>query len=120
MKYLWTTMHVKNLEKSIEFYEQVLGLQLKGRFAAGPGSEIGFLTSQNTETKIELIQQQGFDRSAAPAGISLGFAAGNLDEKREQLRAAGYAPGTIISPNPATRFFFLEDPDGVQIQFVEG
>ncbi|MNN74202.1 hypothetical protein D3C81_1903730 [compost metagenome] len=25
----------------------------------------------------------------------------------------------IISPNPMTRFFFVKDPNGIQIQFVE-
>ena len=55
MKYLWTTMHVKNLEESIAFYEEVVGLKLEHRFPAGPGTEIAFMKSEGTETKVELL-----------------------------------------------------------------
>lgn len=29
MSYLWTTIKVKNLEESIEFYQQIVGLKLQ-------------------------------------------------------------------------------------------
>ncbi|MFW6267358.1 MAG: VOC family protein, partial [Halanaerobium sp.] len=39
MSYLWTTIKVKNLEESIEFYQQIVGLKLQRKFEAGPERE---------------------------------------------------------------------------------
>lgn len=119
MKYLWTTMHVKDLEKSISFYEEVVGLTLENRFPAGPGSEIAFMKSEATDTKIELICRAGFEGQKDGVALSLGFAATDLDSKREELKEKGYSVSDMISPNPNTRFFFVKDPDGIDIQFVE-
>ena len=119
MKYLWTTMQVKDLEKSIAFYEEVVGLELDNRFPAGPGSEIAFMRSPGTETKIELLCRADFAGRNEDIALSLGFATDNLDHKMEELKEKGYAVSDVVSPNPKTRFFFVKDPDGIDIQFVE-
>jgi lactoylglutathione lyase len=43
MKFLWTTILVDNMDESVKFYEEVVGLKLTKRFQAGPGMEISFL-----------------------------------------------------------------------------
>ncbi|HCX61202.1 MAG TPA: glyoxalase, partial [Clostridiales bacterium] len=58
MKFLWTTIHVKNMEESLAFYQDVVGLKLMNRFNAGPGMEISFLGEG--ETKLELICSEKF------------------------------------------------------------
>lgn len=119
MKYLWTTMHVKDLDASVAFYQDVLELELEGRMQAGPGMELAFLKSQDTETKIELIKDAEFKGQPEGVAVSLGFAVCNLEAKREELAEAGYQPTPVITPNPATKFFFIKDPDGVGIQFLQ-
>lgn len=119
MKYLWTTMHVKDLEESIAFYEEVVGLKLEHRFPAGPGTEIAFMKSEGTETKVELLCRGDFDGRREDAALSLGFETKDLDGKMAELKAMGYAVGDVISPNPKSRFFFVKDPNGIDIQFVE-
>ena len=37
----------------------------------------------------------------------------------EKLTAAGYQVSPIIQPNPETKFRFVNDPDGYQVQLVE-
>ncbi|HHZ01685.1 MAG TPA: VOC family protein, partial [Tissierellia bacterium] len=39
MKFLWTTLLVNNMEESIKFYEEIVGLKLVERFQAGPKME---------------------------------------------------------------------------------
>lgn len=119
MKYLWTTMHVKDMDASVKFYQDVVGLEQEWRRPAGTGVEITFLKSQDTNTKVELICEENFAGQAENVALSLGFAVKNLEGKREVLEAAGYHPSPIISPNPMTKFFFIKDPDGIGIQFVE-
>lgn len=120
MKYLWTTMYVTDMEKSVKFYQEVLGLELERRMQAGPDMELSFFKSQDTGTEVELICRKDFQGQAQGVALSLGFAVGgDLDAKRAELEEAGYNPSQIISPNPATRFFFIKDPDGIDIQLVE-
>lgn len=119
MKYLWTTMQVKDLEKSIAFYEEVVGLTVAERFPAGPGAEIAFMQAEGTETKIELLCRKDFAGQKKDVALSLGFEVKDLDAKQEELADKGYKVSQVVSPNPHTRFFFVKDPDGIDIQFVE-
>ena len=50
MKFCWSTLRVKNMDESLKFYEEVVGLILDKRFNAGPGMEIAFLG--DGETKV--------------------------------------------------------------------
>lgn len=40
MQYLWTTYSVFDLDATIAFYRDLLGLKVARRFAAGPQKEI--------------------------------------------------------------------------------
>ena len=53
MVFCWSTLMVKDLERSLGFYRDLLGLPVTRRFAAGPEREIVFLG--DGETKIELV-----------------------------------------------------------------
>lgn len=118
MKFCWTTLHVKNLEKSLAFYTEVVGLQVNRRFSPSPNMEIAFLGEGTTE--LELIQD-GQVPERPVVGISMGFIADRtLEEIREVLNNQGYLQQSeTYSPNPAIRFFYVEDPDGFKVQFVE-
>ncbi len=44
----------------------------------------------------------------------------SVEEMMEKLKAAGYElVSDIIAPNPHIKFFFVKDPVGVTVQFVE-
>jgi lactoylglutathione lyase len=43
MKFCWSTLKVKNLEESLKFYHEIVGLKTNKRFNAGPGRKIAFL-----------------------------------------------------------------------------
>lgn len=118
MSYMWTTIQVNDLEESLKFYQEIVGLSLSSRFQAGPEAEIAFLG--NGETKVELIAYKGKEAAPAGKGISLGFSVPSLEEKISFLNEKGISmEGEIIAPNPHSRFFFILDPNGLRIQFVE-
>ncbi len=118
MKYCWTTIRVKNLDASIKFYREILGLMENKRFPAGPGVEIAFLGEG--ETLVELICREGDRKLDIGPDISLGFQAGPLEQVMELLKEKGI---DIISgphqPNPHMRYLFIEDPNDLKIQLVE-
>ena len=53
MKFIFATLHVKNLEESIQFYENIVGMKLARRFPGGLHTEIAFMADGPAE--IELI-----------------------------------------------------------------
>ena len=56
MSFCWATITVNDLEESLSFYQDIVGLTVDRRFQAGPGMEIVFLG--DGETKVELIRKQ--------------------------------------------------------------
>jgi len=118
MKLSWSTLRVKDLDKSIRFYEDILGLSVSRRFPAGPGSEIAFLGGAGP-VEIELIADGAERDTSVGSDISWGFEVDSLDVIFEVLNAHGIAFEGPVSPNPSIRFIFIEDPDGMRIQFAE-
>lgn len=117
MKLCHVTISVKDMEESLRFYRDTLGLSVKRRFPAGPGSEIAFLEGGGAE--IELIYNQGRTDISIGQDISLGFEVASVSETLESLRQKGVATGEVASPSPQVRFFFVSDPNGLKVQLVE-
>ena len=115
MNYVWTTIHTDDLETSILFYKDVVGLPVVRRFKTDDG-EIAFLGKEGA-TLIELIQTS----TPAPKvgqGISLGFAVESLEETLTMFAEIGVEiESGPFQPNENIRFFYVLDPNGVRVQF---
>lgn len=118
MKFNWCTITVNDMEESLAFYRDIVGLPVSRRFAGGPGMEIAFLG--DGETKVELVCREGQRAPGDIEGISLGFGVESLDammaflhEKEIEIESGPF------SPNPHIKFFFVKDPNGVTVQFSE-
>jgi len=117
MKFCWCTISVNDMEETLKFYKEIVGLPLSKRYSAGPNVEIAFLG--DGETQIELICY-GKGKVLIGEDISLGFEVKSVDEKMEFVTGKGLEIHSgPIQPNPHVRFFFVLDPNGVKIQFVE-
>lgn len=115
MSFCWCTVHVKDIDESIKFYEDVVGLKVNKRFSGGEKTEIAFLGSGDTQ--LELIGGAGVFEGS---GISIGFLVDDLDAKMAFVKEKDIAVHSgPFAPNPVTRFFFVQDPDGLLVQFVE-
>ncbi|MEL7565256.1 MAG: VOC family protein [Dehalobacterium sp.] len=118
MKFCWCTLKVNNMEESLKFYQEIVGLQLNNKFNAGPGVEIAFLGLG--ETKVELICDEAVKKVNLGQDISLGFEVESVDKVMSFLKERGIdIHSGPIQPNPHVRFFFVLDPNGLKIQFVE-
>lgn len=118
MKFCWSTLHVKHMEESLKFYEEVVGLKVDSRFQAGPGQEIAFLG--DGETKIELICHENSSHINIGKDISWGFEVDSVDEMMRLVQEKDIAiEAGPFQPNPHTKFFYIMDPNGLKIQFVE-
>ncbi len=118
MKFCWTTIIVKNMEESIQFYQDIVGLKINRRLNAGPGVEITFLGDGGTE--IELMTPAQERNLNYGTDISLGFVVDSVDRSMAELKEKGITiVGGPFSPNPHVKFFYVLDPNGVKVQFVE-
>lgn len=115
MRFLWCTVNVKDIEASLRFYQDIVGLPVTRRFVE-PGAELAFLGEG--DTKLEIIQGKGEPHSGG--GVSIGFLVNNLEEKMDFVKKHGISVHSgPFAPSPRTRFFFVNDPDGMLVQFVE-
>ena len=124
MRLLHTMLRVGNLEKSIEFYTKVMGMQLlrqkdypKGEFT------LAFLGygSEEENTVLELTYNWGVDHYDIGGGY--GHIAVEVPDVYKAADAVKESGGKIIreaGPMNAgkTIIAFAEDPDGYQIEFI--
>ncbi|MCF6254582.1 MAG: lactoylglutathione lyase [Thiomicrorhabdus sp.] len=124
MRLLHTMLRVTNLEKSIQFYTDVLGMSLirqkdypKGEFT------LAFLGYGNEEehTVLELTYNWGV--SSYELGTAYGHIAIEVPDVYAMADAVKSGGGKIIreaGPMNAgnTIIAFAEDPDGYQIEFI--
>jgi len=106
------------MEESLKFYTEIVGLEVNRRFNAGPEVEIAFLG--DGETQVELIGSGVTKEMSIGEDISLGFKVSSVDETMAFVKEKGI---TIHSgpfqPNPHIKYFYVTDPNGLKIQFVE-
>jgi lactoylglutathione lyase len=111
------TIMVRNLEKSIAFYETFAELTVVRRFQSGP-AELAFLANKEGETEIELVyapQMQAFEGK----GFFICFLTDKLDEMHQLALSQGLNASDIRTPDAENRYFYVYDPDGVSVQFKQ-
>lgn len=118
MKFCWCTIKVRDMEESLKFYRDIVGLPINRRFAPAPGKEIVFLGAG--ETQVELVANEGKPDVHHGEDIALGFEVESVDAMMEfvQQNAIAVESGPF-APNPHVRFFYVLDPNGLKIQFSE-
>ncbi len=114
MKFNWVTLRVRDMKKSLDFYQNDLGLVLDRRFGQ-ENMELAFL-GRKDQAKVELIWEKDLVLDKVGQGVSIGLEPENLEELVESLKAKGYSLIGPISPNPHITFYYITDPDGYTIQ----
>jgi lactoylglutathione lyase len=120
-KLLHTRMRVSDMEQTIRFYTDVLGLEVLERKISPRGSHLAFLKVPNSEELIELT-------SFPPSGpvkvqedlVHLAFQVESLDDTIASLNAQGVkiTDGPTQSSS-GSRFIFIDAPDGYEIELIE-
>lgn len=118
MTFCWTTLHVKDMTVSLDFYQNILGLPLNRRYTTPDGKDIAFLGEGTTE--VELICSADETDIDMGHSISMGFVTPSVEETLAFLATKNIPVHSgPFKPNPSIQFFYILDPDGLKIQFVE-
>lgn len=116
-------MRVNDMEKTVRFYEQALGLKVSRRITSPRGAQLVFLQTPNSDEEIELCQMPA---GAAPAVqvqadlMHLAFAVDNLEAFAAGLNAKGFA----LSDGPTKTssgsvIAFIDAPEGYEVELIQ-
>ena len=120
-KLLHTRYRVNDLEKTVKFYKDVLGLEEMRRHKSPRGSELVFLKAPESEEQIELCSFP----SSGPVQVQpdlthLAFEVDNLEEFGKHLAKLGlkYSDGPTTT-STGTVFAFIDAPEGYEIELIQ-
>lgn len=112
---------VEDLDRSVRFYTEVLGLRLKHR--SGPFAQLDTGTTRLAlYTREAMADTLGTELDRAPErapGFEIGFFVPDVDGAYQQLIDAGARPMTPPGDRPwGQRTAYVRDPDGHLIELV--
>ena len=113
MKIKYSTLIVKNIKESAEFYEKNLGFTIDSEYHL-PHATI-FLLKGEGETMIELIE----DREGEPGLFSMGMEVEDMDETVKKLKENGIQ--FVIEPTKISvgEMALFKDPNGANIVIIK-
>ena len=124
-KLIHTMIRVRDLDKSLTFYQTAFGLEPSYRLDFESFSLV-YLRNSESETEIELTWNK--DRAEPYShGDGYGHVAFVVDDaidERERLTALGFTPNDLKEFFAAdgaliARYFFIQDPDNYKIEVLE-
>lgn len=120
-KLLHTRYRVNDLEKTVKFYKDVLGLEETRRHKSPRGSELAFLKAPGSEELIELC----YFPASGPVQVQpdlthLAFEVDSLEEFGKHLAAQGikYSDGPHMKPDGGG-IAFIDAPEGYEIELIQ-
>ncbi|HGG9499791.1 TPA: lactoylglutathione lyase [Neisseria meningitidis] len=125
MRLLHTMLRVGNLKKSLDFYQNVLGMKLlrrkdypEGRFTL---AFVGY-GDETDSTVLELTHN--WDTERYDLGNAYGHIAVEVDDAYEACERVKRQGGNVVREagpmkHGTTVIAFVEDPDGYKIEFIQ-
>ena len=119
-KLLHTRYRVHDLEETVSFYKDVLGLEELRRQTSGRGSQLVFLRAPGSDEEIEICK---FDESGpvmiGPDLTHLAFEVDDLDKFAKHAATKGYPLSDGPHATGTVRIAFIDAPEGYEIELIE-
>ena len=122
VKMLHTCIRVKDLEASLKFYKDALGLvETRRKEFPEHKFDLVYLSNEIGGYEIELTYNHGVE---IPYEIGNGFShtaigVENLEEMREKHIALGYEVTDLKGlPGSKPHYYFVTDPDGYKVEVI--
>jgi lactoylglutathione lyase len=120
-KLLHTRMRVNDLEKTVKFYEDALGLKVSRRLTSPRGAQLVFLKTPGSEEEIELCKLPDSPNvQVQPDLMHLAFGVDDLAAFSAQLAKKGYT----LSDGPTRTgsgsvIAFIDAPEGYEVELIQ-
>ncbi|HXW66520.1 MAG TPA: VOC family protein [Thermoplasmata archaeon] len=123
MRFLHTSITVRNMAESLAFYTEVLGLEFERRRTIPENhAEIAFVRDPASGARIELTHWDGKDAFEAGEQLDhLAFEVAEMDAFLMRVRTKGVrvAKEPYRLSGGSSRIAFLLDPNDVWIELIE-
>lgn len=120
MKFTYTGIEVRDMDASIRFYRDALGMELLDRHPIpATGGEVAAFRSPGSEQLLEL---NWYPRATYREGSELDHLAFETDDVRAvvaRLLANGASPARDVEVRPKYIVGFVKDPNGIWIELYE-
>lgn len=120
-KLLHTRYRVNDLERTVKFYREILGLEEVRRHKSPRGSELVFLKAPQSEETVEICSFPSSGPVQVQADLThLAFSVDSLAAFGEHLAAHGlkYSDGPTMRATGGG-FAFVDAPEGYEIELIE-
>jgi len=121
-KLLHTRYRVNDLERTIKFYKEVLGLDEVRRHKSPRGSELVFLKAPDSEEQIEICHFPASGPVVVQADLThLAFEVASLKDFGEHLAHLGlkYSDGPHYKGESGGGIAFIDAPEGYEVELIE-
>jgi len=120
-KLLHTRYRVNDLERTVKFYREVLGLEEVRRHKSPRGSELAFLKAPESEELIEICYfPESGPVQVQPDLTHLAFEVESLEAFGQHLAKQGlkFSDGPDFLPD-GRGFAFIDAPEGYEIELMQ-
>ena len=120
-KLLHTRYRVDNLERTVKFYTEIIGLTETRRHKSPRGSELVFLATPNSEEEIEICSYPSSGGVQVQEDLThLAFQFDSLEEFGKHIHAHGieYSDGPHMK-DTGGGFAFIDAPEGYEIELIQ-
>jgi len=121
VKYAHTRFRVSDMDASLKFYHDLLGMEISEQSTSPRGSKLVYLKLPQSEADLELCSFPSSGKVAVPEDlVHLAFEVEDLNVWVEKLNKAG-VPITEgpIETSRGSKFIFTEDPDKYEIEIIQ-
>ena len=125
MRILHTMLRVGNLDRSIDFYTEVLGMRLLRKQDYPGGRFTNAFVGYDDESKAAVLElTHNWDTTSYDLGTGYGHVAVEVPDAAaacEEVRKRGGKVTREAGPmkHGTTVIAFVEDPDGYKIEFIQ-
>ena len=120
-KLLHTRYRVNDLERTVKFYRDILGLEESRRHKSPRGSELVFFRAPGSAEEIEICFLPGSESvKVQPDLTHLAFEVASLAEFERHLAAHGlkYSDGPTTTSSGSI-IAFVDAPEGYEIELIQ-
>jgi lactoylglutathione lyase len=120
-KLLHTRYRLNDLEKSVQFYKDILGLEEVRRHKSPRGSELVFMKAPESDELIELCHYPSSGPVIVQTDLThLAFQVDSLEEFGKHLKSKGLAwSDDPIVKEDGSGFAFIDAPEGYEIELMQ-
>jgi len=119
-KLLHTRYRVSDLERTVKFYRDILGLEETRRHKSPRGSELVFFKAPGSQEEIVICHLPGSEPvHVQPDLTHLAFEVDSLEEFGRHLAQHGLKYSDGPTPSSSGVIAFIDAPEGYEIELIQ-